>query len=68
MFPPSNGVDGEHITLEIVSNGHAVSWRSGWDFGDIGAPTLSAGGKADIISAYYKTASASWRAGFTTGF
>jgi hypothetical protein len=68
MFAPANGVDGEHITLEIVSNGHAISWRSGWDFGDIGAPTLSAGGKADIVSAYYKTASASWRAGFTTGF
>lgn len=68
MFAPSNGVDGEHITLEITSNGHSISWRSGWDFGDIGAPVLSTGGKSDIVSAYYKTASASWRAGYTTGF
>src|SRR5690348_7240956 len=40
IFAPANGVDGEHITLEITSNGHSVSWRSGWYFGDIGAPTL----------------------------
>lgn len=68
MLAPVNGVDGEHITIEITSNGHAVSWRSGWDFGDIGVPTLSAAGKSDIISAYYKTSAAKWRAGFSTGF
>lgn len=68
MFAPVNGVNGEHITLEITSNGHSVSWRSGWDFGDPGTPSLSSGGKSDIVSAYYKTAAASWRAGFTPGF
>ena len=64
---PVNGSDGEHITLEITSNGHTATWGSGWDFGDAGAPALSAS-KADIVSGYYKETAASWRAGFTTGF
>jgi hypothetical protein len=63
---PSAGTDGEHITLEITSNGHSVtSWGAGWDFGDAGAPTLSG---VTIVSAYYNTAAASWRAGSVTGF
>ena len=65
---PVNGSDGQHITLELSSGGNAVTWRSGWDFGDGGIPALSTGGQADIISAYYKETSASWRAGFATGF
>lgn len=65
---PINGSDGQHITLEVSSGGHAVTWRSGWDFGDGGVPVLSSGGQADIISAYYKETSSSWRAGFATGF
>ena len=64
---PVNGSDGEHMTLEITSNGYNVTWGSGWDFGDAGTPTLSAD-KADIVSGYYKETAASWRAGFTTGF
>jgi hypothetical protein len=68
MLAPVNGVDGKHITLEITSNGHSVSWRTGWDFGDVGTPVLSGAGKSDIVSAYYKTAVAKWRAGFATGF
>lgn len=65
---PINGSDGQHITLEVSSAGHTVSWRSGWDFGDGGLPVLSTGGQADIVSAYYKETDASWRAGFATGF
>lgn len=65
---PVNGADGEHITLEITSNGHSVTWGSGWNFGDIGQPTLSLGGKSDTVSAYYKQDVATWRAGVTTGF
>lgn len=68
MLSPVNGSDGQHITLEVKSNGHSISWRSGWDFGDAGAPTLSGAGKSDIISAYYRTTAAKWRAGFATGF
>lgn len=68
MMAPVNGSDGEHITIDLTSNGHSVSWRSGWDFGDAGTPSLSGGGKSDVISAYYKTAAAKWRAGFATGF
>lgn len=65
---PVNGADGQHITLEITSNGHSASWGSGWDFGDAGAPSLSGVGKSDIVSAYFREAVASWRAGFTSGF
>lgn len=68
MMAPVNGSDGEHITIDLTSNGHSVSWRSGWDFGDAGTPSLSGSGKSDVISAYYKTAVAKWRAGFATGF
>lgn len=66
--PPVNGADGQHITLEIASNGHSVTWGSGWDFGTSGAPTLSSSGLSDVISAYYKTTATAWRAGFTSGF
>lgn len=68
MMAPINGSDGEHITIDLTSNGHSVSWRTGWDFGDAGTPVLSGAGKSDVISAYYKTAVAKWRAGFATGF
>lgn len=66
--PPVSGADGQHITLEITSNGHTATWASGWDFGDAGAPVLSGAGKVDIVSAYYREAAAAWRAGFTSGF
>jgi hypothetical protein len=65
---PVNGADGQHITLEVSSGGHTVTWGAGWDFGDAGAPTLSGAGIADVISGYYKETAARWRAGFTTGF
>ena len=64
---PVNGADGEHITLELMSAGFTVTWSSGWDFGDPGAPVLSSD-KADIISAYFRQSAVSWRAGFTSGF
>lgn len=65
---PVNGSNGQHITIDLSSNGHVVTWRSGWDFGDAGTPVLSTGGQADIVSAYYKETESSWRAGFATGF
>jgi hypothetical protein len=65
---PINGRDGEHISLEITSNGHVATWGSEWDFGDAGVPVLSGAGRADIISAYYKRSLNVWRAGFTSGF
>jgi hypothetical protein len=65
---PINGSDGEHVTLDLTSNGHTVTWGNGWDFGDAGIPVLSGAGHTDIISAYYKEPIATWRAGFTTGF
>lgn len=64
---PVNGTDGQHITLELTSNGHSVTWGSGWNFGDAGAPSLTAG-KTDIISAVYRTSVSEWYAGFSPGF
>jgi hypothetical protein len=66
--PPVNGADGQHITLEITSNGYSVFWPNGWNFGDPGTPPLSDGGKTDIISAVYRQSVADWYTGFTPGF
>jgi len=68
IHAPVNGTDGEHITLELVSNGHAVTWGNGWNFGLAGVPTLSSGGQTDIISSVYDELSAEWLSGFTAGF
>lgn len=68
MNTPINAADGQHVTLEIQSNGYSITWSDGWDFGDSGVPVLSGSGKSDIISAYYRRSLASWRAGFTSGF
>jgi hypothetical protein len=65
---PVNGSDGEHVSLEIISNGHSVTWGEGWNFGSAGVPTLSSGGQADIVSAYFSEQAANWRSGFTGGF
>lgn len=64
---PINGADGEHITLELTSNGHTVTWGNGWNWGDPGVPVLSPSA-TDVISAIYNEASAQWFAGFTPGF
>lgn len=64
---PINGQDGQHITLEITSNGWPVTWGPGWDFGAIGIPVLSPTG-TDIISAVFKAPFAEWHAGYTLGF
>lgn len=65
---PVNGVDGQHITLEIKSNGHHVTWGSGWNFGTNGNPDLSDSGLTDIISGVYRESAAHWYAGFVPGF
>jgi hypothetical protein len=65
---PVNGADGQHITLELISNGHTVTWGSGWDFGASGVPTLSGSGLTDIVSALYRETAADWYAGFSQGF
>lgn len=64
---PINGADGEHITLELTSNAHSVTWGNGWNWGEPGVPVLSTSG-TDVISAIYNEASAQWYAGFTPGF
>jgi hypothetical protein len=65
---PINGVEGEHITILLIANGHTITWGAGWDFGDAGEPTLSSGGKTDIISAVCQVSTTEWFAGFTPGF
>jgi hypothetical protein len=65
---PVSGSDAEHITMEIISHGHTVTWGSGWNFGDAGQPTLSSGSKTDIVSAIYRQSVATWFAGYTPGF
>jgi hypothetical protein len=65
---PVSGVDGEHITLVITSNGHTVHWGNGWNFGGAGLPVLSLGGITDVISGVWNEADAQWYAGFTPGF
>lgn len=64
---PINGTNGEHITLELTTNGHAVTWGNGWNWGQPGTPVLSTD-KTDVISAIYNQTSAQWFAGFTPGF
>lgn len=64
---PVNGLDGQHITLELTSNGNSVTWGAGWNFGDAGYPSLS-GTRTDVISSYFSESATEWRAGFTSGF
>ena len=65
---PFNGIDGQHITLRLISNGHSVTWADGWNFGSAGAPQLSQDGQEDIISAVYNGSKTEWDAGFSPGF
>ncbi len=64
---PINGVDGQHISLELATSGFALTWGNGWNFGDSGNPVPSTD-KTDIISAVYSEPVAQWFTGFTTGF
>lgn len=64
---PSGGMDGQHITMELTSNGFPVTWGPGWDFGGLGFPVLSPD-KTDIISAVFRELFAEWHAGYTLGF
>ena len=65
---PINAANGEHISIGLKSNGYDVTWGNGWNFGDSGAPVLSAGGKVDVLSSYYKQSTSEWLTGVTTGF
>lgn len=64
---PINGLDGQHITLELTSNGYSVEWGPGWNFGNAGYPLLSPT-RTDVISSYFSESVPEWRAGFTSGF
>jgi hypothetical protein len=64
---PVNGVDGEHINVELKSNGHGVTWGAGWNWGSAGEPDLSPA-STDIISSIYSESDAEWFSGFTAGF
>lgn len=68
IHAPVSGADGEHITLELISNGHTVTWGNGWNFGSNGVPNLSPGGLTDVISAVYRESATDWYAGFVPGF
>lgn len=65
---PVNGVDGQHITLEIKTNDNSVNWGAGWNFGTSGEPNLSGGVMTDVISGVYRESVAQWFAGFVPGF
>jgi hypothetical protein len=64
---PYGGMEGQHITMELTSNGFPVTWGSGWNFGGAGIPVLSPD-KTDIISAVFRELFAEWHAGYTPGF
>jgi hypothetical protein len=64
---PVNAVDGEHLTMGLTSAGHAVTWGTGWNFGDAGLPSVTPG-KTDIISGVFRAATNQWNAGYTPGF
>jgi hypothetical protein len=64
---PSGGLNGQHITMELTSNGFPVIWGSGWNFGGTGIPVLRPD-KTDIISAVFHELFAEWHAGYTLGF
>src|SRR6266699_139788 len=56
---PTNPTDAQSITLELVSNGHTVTWNSKFNFGDSGTPVLSVSG-TDILSFRYNLAADAW--------
>jgi hypothetical protein len=68
ILAPINGVDGEHVTLSLTSNGFSVTWGNGWNFGNAGLPQLTSGGRDDIISSVYKVHDTEWHAGYSPGF
>jgi hypothetical protein len=65
--PPAHGEDGQHMTMELTTNGYNVTWTSGWNWGSIGEPVLTPD-KTDIISAVFRATFAEWHAGWTPGF
>lgn len=65
--PPANGKDGGHMTMELTSDGYAVTWGPGWNWGTYGPPVLSPAG-TDIISAVFREQFGEWHAGWTPGF
>lgn len=65
---PSNPTDAEGVTLELTSNGHAITWGSKFNFGDSGIPALSTSG-TDLLSFRYNLAAdAWWFLGMKTGY
>jgi hypothetical protein len=64
---PINAVDGQHLTLGVTSAGFHLTWGNGWNFGDAGSPSLTAG-KTDFVSGVYRESRTEWDAGFTQGF
>jgi hypothetical protein len=63
MNAPSNPTDGQKITFELTQDatgGRTVTWNSVFDFGTIGAPTLSALSKTDLIGFVYSARLTKW--------
>jgi len=65
--PPVNGGDGQHMTMELTSDGWPVTWGPGWNWGTYGPPALTPDG-TDIISAVFREQFGEWHAGWTPGF
>ena len=65
---PTNAVDGQSVTYELIQGAsggpYTVSWASGatgYDFGTAGAPTLSTGASAIDLAAFrYSAAKGQW--------
>jgi collagen triple helix repeat protein len=67
---PTNPHNGQPLTIELTSAGHALTWSSaqdGWDFGDDDAPTFGSG--TTLISFRYSLALRKWcYLGMKSGF
>jgi hypothetical protein len=61
---PSNPVDGQKITFEIIQDGtgsRTVSWNAAYDFGTAGAPTLTTtASKRDLVGFVYSGSLTKW--------
>jgi hypothetical protein len=70
---PSNPVDGQKITFELIQDGtgsRTVTWNSAFDYGTAGAPTLTTtASKRDVIGFVYSGSLSKWLcAGSALGF
>jgi hypothetical protein len=70
---PSNPVDGQKVTFELIQDGtgsRTVTWNAAFDFGAVGAPTLTTtASKRDVVGFVYSGSLSKWLcAGSALGF